>query len=172
MDTIEFDINKFDASQLPHIENSEFTEFDYKAEIVDKEISTAELQARQDDILNKRMKYLQEPRRGQSGPWTDEQLERWRRHMGYKPLDVIKNTLDKTTQLEMVEEDNPSLNQMRRHYKKRLPFNNCRYINDVTYADVMHSGKRARVTIEDDDLVLIICFREKNIFGQELCIVY
>ena len=32
MDTIKFDINKFDASRLPHIENPEFTVFDYKAE--------------------------------------------------------------------------------------------------------------------------------------------
>ena len=82
--------------------------------------------------------------------------------MGYKPLDVIKNTLDKTTQLAMVEEDNPSLNQMRRHYKKRLPFTNCRYINDVAYADVMHSGQKTGVAIENDDLALIVCFRDNT----------
>ena len=36
----------------------EFTIFDYKAEVVDKEISTVtELQARQDNILNQRIKY-------------------------------------------------------------------------------------------------------------------
>ena len=62
----------------------------------------------------------------------------------------------------MVEEDNPSLNKMRRNYKKRLPFNNCRYVNYVEYADVMHSGKRAGVTIKDDDLALIVCFGDKK----------
>ena len=72
----------------------------------------------------------------------------------------------------MAEEDNPSLNQMRRHYKKRLPFNNCRCINDVAHADVMPSGKRAGLTIEMMILLLLSAFKIQNIFGQELCIVY
>ena len=59
-------------------------------EKVDEERLASDHPTKEDDILNKRMKYIHETLRGQSGLLKDDQLEHWRRHMVYKPLDVIK----------------------------------------------------------------------------------
>ena len=89
--------------------------------------------------------------------------------MGYVSVRKVKDNLANTTQLVMLEEDNPLYATMKRTYKKRYPFFNCRYINDVAYADIAEMLDTAGESVDGDKYCLIVALRDKKyIFAEPM----
>ena len=77
-------------------------------------------------------------RRHQKG-LDDKQLEEWRARLGYAPLEVVKKTLEATTQMVPTVEAE-SRSYMRDHFKTRLPMLRPHRVNDTLYTDTFFSS--------------------------------
>ena len=99
--------------------------------------------------------------------WNDDQIEIWRKRLGYISKKKVKDTLANTTQLLILEEDNPSYATMKMTYKKRYPFFNCCYNNDVAYEDIANIPEEAGETVDGDNYCLIVALRDKKYVFSE-----
>ena len=63
-------------------------------------------------------------------------LEEWRKRLGFAPDDIIRKTLEATTQYCLVpEEENREM--PRRHYKSRFPFLREECLNDTFFPNIV-----------------------------------
>lgn len=75
-------------------------------------------------------------------PLDDTQLQEWRARLGYPPLEVVKKTLDATTQMVPTVEAE-TRDYMRDHFKTRLPMLRPHRVNDTLYSDTFFSSVRS-----------------------------
>ena len=52
---------------------------------------------------------------------------------------------------------------MKRIMERRFPFLNCKYVNDVEYADIMHNTSKKRTSHDGFTMALVVCIHDKNI---------
>ena len=95
--------------------------------------------------------------------WPEAQVKQWAERLGYIPDKVAKATLENTTQAVILDTDNPSHATMRRRMKKRFPFMNCKYVNDILYADIAHTVRDAGMSHEGQSLALVTCLRDRKV---------
>jgi hypothetical protein len=63
-----------------------------------------------------------------------------------------------------MDTDEPNHSTMKRRMKRRFPFLNCKYINDVAYADIMHTTQATGTSHDGYTMALVVCLRDKKIF--------
>ena len=68
--------------------------------------------------------------------WNAKDVAIWQTRLGYVPQEVVKKTLESTTQMIELEEDLTSYSVMRDHYKKRYPGLGCRRVQDYAFCDL------------------------------------
>ena len=94
--------------------------------------------------------------------WPVEKIEKWSARLGYVPNTVVKATLLNTTQAVIMDTDEPNHSTMKRRMKSRFPFLNCKYFNDVAYADIMHTTSATGKSHDVYTMALVVCLRKKR----------
>ena len=89
-----------------------------------------------ENFIGRRIKYYS-PKYQTPDDWTKEQILRWQEHLGFCSEKVVRETLKSTTQMVLVEDDNPTFSHLQRHLKKRFPNLFGRHIKDVAFCDLI-----------------------------------
>ena len=85
------------------------------------------------------------------------------RKIGYISDKVAKSILENTTQAVILDTDNPSHATMKRRIKKRFPFLNCKYVNDVLYTNIVHTFRHVGMSHNWKSLALMTCLRNRKV---------